>query len=103
MNLEPQVIATAKATTSADVVSGLLRAVQQVIGNNEVAAVMVGTTHFINALIQRQGLAKVCTIRLCGPATHSLPPMVNWPRDLKDAVLANDVARPSFISGDLLD
>ncbi|CAF3379002.1 unnamed protein product [Rotaria socialis] len=44
---------------------------------------MVGTTHFINALIQRQSLTRVCTLRLCGPATHSLRPMSNWPDDLK--------------------
>jgi N-methylhydantoinase A/oxoprolinase/acetone carboxylase beta subunit len=47
---------------------------------------MVGTTHFINALLQRRGLAKVCIIRLCGPATHAIPPMSNWPQDLKDTV-----------------
>ncbi len=82
-------MATAKTVTSADVFSGMFHAVRQVIGDIEVIAVMVGTTHFVNALLQRQGLAKVCTLRLCGPATRAIPPMANWPQDLKNAVKDN--------------
>lgn len=82
----PEVVATVKARTSADVFSGMVDAVQQVINDTEVNAIMVGTTHFINALLQRRGLAKVCIIRICGPATHAIPPMSNWPRDLKETV-----------------
>ncbi len=79
-------VTTAKTVTSADVFSGMLHAVREVIHDIEVTAVMVGTTHFVNALLQRQGLAKVCTLRLCGPATRAIPPMANWPQDLKNAV-----------------
>lgn len=82
----PKVVATAKILTSSDVFSGMLHALQQVTDDIEVNAITVGTTHFINALIQRRGLAKVCIIRLCGPATHSIPPMANWPSDLKATV-----------------
>ncbi|CAF3567449.1 unnamed protein product [Rotaria sp. Silwood1] len=64
----------------------MLHAVQQVINDTDVTAIMMGTTHFINALLQRRGLAKVCIIRLCGPATYAIPPMANWPQDLKDTV-----------------
>ncbi len=84
--LAPRVVATAKIVTSADVFSGMLHAVRQVISDTTVTAVMVGTTHFINALLQRRGLAKVCTLRLCGPATRAILPMANWPQDLKNAV-----------------
>jgi len=77
---------TVKTVTSADVFSGMVDAVQKVIGENEITAIMVGTTHFINALLQRRELAKVCTIRICGPATRAIPPMSNWPEDLKTAV-----------------
>jgi N-methylhydantoinase A/oxoprolinase/acetone carboxylase beta subunit len=86
LDIAPKVVATAKTVTSADVFSGMLHAVQQVINDIEVTAVMVGTTHFVNALLQRRGLAKVCTLRLCGPATRAIPPMANWPQDLKNAV-----------------
>jgi len=86
LDIAPKVVATAKTVTSADVFSGMLHAVRQVISDIEVTAIMVGTTHFVNALLQRRGLAKVCTLRLCGPATRAIPPMANWPQDLKDAV-----------------
>jgi N-methylhydantoinase A/oxoprolinase/acetone carboxylase beta subunit len=85
----PTVVVTAKTATSADVFSGMLQALRQVINDTDVTAVMVGTTHFVNALLQRRGLAKVCTLRLCGPATHAIPPMANWPQDLKNAVRDN--------------
>ncbi|CAF1056964.1 unnamed protein product [Rotaria sordida] len=85
-NQLPKVVATAKRVTSADIFSGMLHALHQVINDTEIAAIMIGTTHFINALLQRRGLAKVCTIRLCGPATHAIPPMANWPQDLKETV-----------------
>lgn len=84
-------VTTVKAVTSADVFSGMVHAVQQVIKDAEITAIMVGTTHFINALLQRRGLAKVCTIRICGPATHAIPPMSNWPRDLKEAVCETNI------------
>jgi N-methylhydantoinase A/oxoprolinase/acetone carboxylase beta subunit len=53
-----------------------------------VDVVMIGTTHFTNAVVQRRDLAQVATVRLCLPATQSLPPMVDWPTDLRD-VLGN--------------
>lgn len=90
-----KVVNTVKAVTSADVFSGMIHAIQRVIGEHEITAIMVGTTHFINALLQRRDLAKVCTIRICGPATYSIPPMSNWPEDLKTAIDGLTV----FVSG----
>lgn len=86
-SIAPKVVTAVKAVTTADVFSGLIHAVKQVVHNTSVNAIMVGTTHFINALIQRRDLAKVCIIRLCGTTTRSIPPMSNWSQDLKDAVL----------------
>ncbi len=91
LKIVPKVVTTVKAVTSADVFSGMVHAVQEVIKDAEITAIMVGTTHFINALLQRRGLAKVCTIRICGPATHAIPPMSNWPRDLKEAVCETNI------------
>lgn len=80
-------LATNKTPTSPDVFTGMLDSVRKVLKEDvKVTAVMVGTTHFINALIQRRNLSKVCILRLCGPATHSLRPMSNWPDDLKQQV-----------------
>ena len=45
-------------------------------------AVLIGTTHFINAVVQRNHLAKVAAIRIAAPATTSLPPFCDWPEDL---------------------
>lgn len=51
-----------------------------------VGAVMLGTTQFVNACIQLKGLAHVAVVRLCGPATHSLPPFCDMPPRLRQAV-----------------
>ena len=48
--------------------------------------VMIGTTHFTNAVVQRRDLAPTAAVRLGLPATASLPPMVDWPDDLKSAI-----------------
>ena len=48
--------------------------------------VMIGTTHFTNAVVQRRDLAPTAAVRLGLPATASLPPMVDWPEDLKLAI-----------------
>jgi N-methylhydantoinase A/oxoprolinase/acetone carboxylase beta subunit len=47
---------------------------------------MIGTTHFTNAVVQRVGLAPVAVVRLGLPATTALPPMVDWPDELRAVV-----------------
>ena len=46
----------------------------------KVDVVMIGTTHFTNAVVQRRDLAQTAAVRLCLPATASLPPMVRLAR-----------------------
>lgn len=53
----------------------------------EVAAVMLGTTQLMNALVQRRGLQPVALLRLCGPATRALPPGIALPSRLRQAIL----------------
>src|SRR5258708_14761203 len=48
--------------------------------------VMIGTTHFINAVVQRRHLTKVAALRLGMPASASLPPFCDWPDDLANLV-----------------
>ncbi|WP_395817610.1 hydantoinase/oxoprolinase N-terminal domain-containing protein [Devosia sp.] len=87
----PTVIAGVKAATTGDVMSGVVNALKAVLEASKLEAsaidvVMIGTTHFTNAVVQRRDLAKTAAVRLGLPATASLPPMVDWPEDLKVAI-----------------
>ena len=83
-------IAQAKRTTTPDVTSGILASLEEVLRlaprDISVQAVMLGTTHFTNALLEHRDLAPTATLRLCLPATTLLPPLVDWPGDLKEAI-----------------
>lgn len=46
------------------------------------AAVMIGTTQFINAFVQRRDLTPVAAVRVALPKSDGVPPMVGWPEDL---------------------
>jgi len=75
-----------KTPTTPDVTAGILDALMQLRKNSDVGdavdAVMIGTTHFINAVIQRRELARVAAIRIGLPASASLEPFIDWPEDL---------------------
>ena len=83
------VAAWAKVPTTEDVTSGIGRVLGEVLESvdGSVAAVMIGTTQFTNAVVQRSGLEPVAVVRLGAPATESLPPLVDWPADLAKSVL----------------
>src|SRR5207244_13388197 len=55
---------------------------RRAVGGRPGAAVMVGTTHFPNAVVQRKGLVPVAAIRIGLPASASLEPFIDWPDDL---------------------
>eukprot|EP00164_Ancoracysta_twista_P002639 GFYU01003512.1.p1 GENE.GFYU01003512.1~~GFYU01003512.1.p1 ORF type:complete len:988 (+),score=307.90 GFYU01003512.1:88-3051(+) len=61
----------------------------------DVGAVMIGTTHFVNALVQRKNLAKVAVIRLCSEATRNLGPFSDFPEDLRELLCGHT----EFMSG----
>ena len=82
-----RVIHAAKTPTTADVTSGIQTALRLVLdqvppGAPPVDAVMVGTTHFTNAVVERRKLVKVAAIRIGLPATAYLEPFIDWPSDL---------------------
>ena len=81
-----RVEAAVKAATTPDVTGGILAAMrmlrQQTGDGSEVAGVLIGTTHFTNAVIQRRDLTKIAAIRVGAPATTALPPFCDWPADL---------------------
>lgn len=76
--------ASSKTPTTADVTSGI----QTVIGNvltksavnrQDVLSVAIGTTHFVNAVVEAdpRRLSKVAVVRLCGPFTRAVSPLLS--------------------------
>jgi N-methylhydantoinase A/oxoprolinase/acetone carboxylase beta subunit len=85
------VLHATKTPTTADVTAGIaaaLRATLAVtrIAPARIAAVMIGTTHFTNAVVQRRDLTPIAAIRIGLPATATLPPFIDWPPDLRAVV-----------------
>ncbi|HEV2128037.1 MAG TPA: hydantoinase/oxoprolinase family protein [Thermomicrobiales bacterium] len=83
--------ATCKTPTTPDITTGIVSAVSTILVSGRVAAenissVMIGTTHFTNAVIERRHLAPTAVVRLALPAAESIPPMMDWPTDIRDAV-----------------
>jgi N-methylhydantoinase A/oxoprolinase/acetone carboxylase beta subunit len=86
-----EVLAFHKTPTTADVTSGITSALQAILAEtgtspDTISTVMIGTTHFTNAVVERRRLTAVAAIRLGLPATKILPPMVDWPEDLRQAI-----------------
>jgi N-methylhydantoinase A/oxoprolinase/acetone carboxylase beta subunit len=80
-----------KTRTTADVMTGIVTALAELAAHPEVArgpidAVVIGTTHFVNAVVQRRDLARVAAVRIGLPASASLPPFCDWPADLAERV-----------------
>ena len=94
--LEESIVkASVKTPTTPDVTTGIIRAlaalVEQAPGAREAHAVMIGTTHFTNAVVQRRDLGRVAAVRVGLPSGASLPPFVDWPEDLAALVRAEVV------------
>jgi N-methylhydantoinase A/oxoprolinase/acetone carboxylase beta subunit len=88
---ERRVLAEVKTPTTPDVTSGIVAALRTLIADSgveaeAVQAVMIGTTHFTNAVVEAKRLMPTACIRLGLPATQALPPMVDWPERLRDAL-----------------
>ncbi|MEU9337011.1 hydantoinase/oxoprolinase family protein [Streptomyces sp. NPDC048290] len=86
-----RVAGAVKTATTAEVTGGIVTALAGLRGDTgfdpaEVAAVMIGTTHFINALVEGDRLTPTAAIRFALPATRALPPLVDWPEPLRSAV-----------------
>lgn len=86
--VDGKVVAGVKAATTADVTSGIVDAFQALAKASDLGgridAIMIGTTHFINAVVQRRHLTKVAAIRIALPATAALPPFTGWPKGLAE-------------------
>ncbi|KAL3459357.1 hydantoinase/oxoprolinase [Aspergillus heterothallicus] len=85
------VLASHKASTTPDITSGIEAAIRAVlqesqIDQSRVLSVTIGTTHFINALVEAdtRRLDRVAVVRLCGPFTRQIPPFSDFPDGLRD-------------------
>jgi N-methylhydantoinase A/oxoprolinase/acetone carboxylase beta subunit len=75
-----------KVPTTEDVTGGILAALSALAVAGPLDGVMIGTTHFINAVIRRRDLAPVAALRLGLPSGATLPPFCDWPQDLARVV-----------------
>ncbi|KAL5338226.1 hypothetical protein BJX70DRAFT_215324 [Aspergillus crustosus] len=90
------IIASHKSPTTPDVTSGITSAVQTVINSanvslSSIGCVIVGTTHFVNAVVQRSpALRRVAVLRLCGGPEEGfgrgIPPFIDFPLDLRSCI-----------------
>jgi N-methylhydantoinase A/oxoprolinase/acetone carboxylase beta subunit len=90
-----RVVHAVKTPTTEDVTGGILASLDLLRRKPEVAqgridGVIIGTTHFINAVVQRRHLGKIAAVRIGMPAAASLPPFCDWPQDLA-ALVAGEV------------
>ena len=86
-----RVLHAVKTTTSEDVLGGIGTALAELLAKagpmgSGLDAVVIGTTHFTNAVVERRHLQRVGALRIGLPASASLPPFVDWPEDLAAAV-----------------
>jgi N-methylhydantoinase A/oxoprolinase/acetone carboxylase beta subunit len=91
MDAADRVIAKAKVPCTPDITGGIMAAIDTVlkapgVEPHRITHVMLGTTHATNAVLERRKLRRVAVARLGGPATHSIRPMFEWPKDLAAAV-----------------
>ncbi|MEM3032012.1 MAG: hydantoinase/oxoprolinase family protein [Nitrososphaerota archaeon] len=89
-----EILAVAKTETTPDPTDGIIRSLDLVLESggvsvDEIDHVMIGTTHCINAVIERRNLSRVAVIRICMPAGQAIPPMYGWPDSLREVVGAS--------------
>jgi N-methylhydantoinase A/oxoprolinase/acetone carboxylase beta subunit len=88
---DDEVAAAVKTATTDDITGGILAALGDLVAAlggdpGPIDAVMIGTTHFTNAVVQRRNLTPVAAIRIGLPASAALVPFIDWPEDLAQIV-----------------
>jgi len=88
-----ELIAAHKALTSADIESGVLAAVREVliqssIAPTDVEMMTLGTTQFTNAVVERRSLSPVATIRIGAQSSSAMPAGAKWPEDIHRTIAA---------------
>lgn len=87
------IVSKYKTLTPEDPGLGVKRAIENALAPirntssaDDISAVIIGTTHFTNAFIERKRLAPAGVLRLCLPSNQDIEPMLDWPQDLKTAI-----------------
>ncbi|GFD69509.1 hydantoinase/oxoprolinase family protein [Alteromonas sp. KUL106] len=88
------ILATNKSLTTSDVACGIIESLNALLNKasisaSDINAVMIGTTQFTNAIIERRQLSNIAVIRLALPSGKGCPPMIDWPDDLVNAINPN--------------
>ncbi len=96
LDLDDQVLARTKQSTTSDVTSGIRAAIAAVVAGDgqggptvdisRITHVMLGTTHATNAVLERRRLLTVGVLRVGAPSSLAVRPMYSWPPDLVAAV-----------------
>jgi len=93
-----RLIAFHKHPTTPNVSDGIVGAIRAILPGGgpdlgrsprNIAAVMIGTTHFTNAFVERRNLSPVGVVRIALPAARGVPPLTDWPQDLVAAIGRN--------------
>ena len=100
-----RLLGAAKRATSDDVTEGIVASLSAAITDSGIAPaaidrVMIGTTHFTNAVVQRRSLLRTAVIRLAAPASEILPPFVDWPDDVRGTVSGRGIIVPGGVEFD---
>ncbi|MEE9273062.1 MAG: hydantoinase/oxoprolinase family protein [Robiginitomaculum sp.] len=86
-----EVVASQKMPTTENVSDGIINAILSVFDQSNVNAgdikcVMIGTTHFTNAFVERKKLLNVGIVRIAAPAARGVPPLIDWPEDFVSVI-----------------
>lgn len=95
VNEKEEIVSKTKQPTSADIMTGIEGAMKAVLEESKVSTtaikyVMLGTTHCTNAIVERKNLNTVGIIRICKPASQMIPPLADFPEDMK-SILGNQI------------
>lgn len=86
-----KILAWSKSPTTPEVSGGITAAIRAVLAKSQmqpsaIKSVMIGTTHFTNAIVERKDLLAVAVLRLGLPATTAVMPFTEWPADLASSM-----------------
>ena len=101
------IVAWHKAPTTTNPSHGITEAITTMMTSAgvaaiDVASVTIGTTHFVNAVVERDArrLSPVAVLRLCGPFSKHSPPCIDWPDDMRELVLRHYALLPGGLEVD---
>lgn len=105
LEAEGSLVAKAKRPTSPDVTEGITAVLNAVLAEpavepGRIGHVMLGTTHATNAVLERTRLERVAVVRIGSPSTTSIPPLYDWPADLRQTVSVGEAIIPGGMEFD---